>query len=196
MLVAAQRAEHGLASNPDLAECRPDQTYAPDMARLSKGPAESYTITRRVKHCRAGSVSRLKLTPRLSQSARAKVSEGFRCATGLYRDKGRPEYGAGRVRTIYSPGCRILLLRQLLHAASGRVAVAGPKESSRTQPCRPDLKARSAPPTYWQGRPRHDHCGDEDDDIAERLTRDLGAASVRAPAALALYLGLAGDMSS
>ena len=47
LLVALNVPSMGSAGNPDLAECRPDQTYCPGYGAIIQGTGRTYTITRR-----------------------------------------------------------------------------------------------------------------------------------------------------
>jgi hypothetical protein len=49
-LVALNVPSMGSAGNPDLAECRPDQTYSPGYGAIVQGTGRTYTITRRSDH--------------------------------------------------------------------------------------------------------------------------------------------------
>jgi hypothetical protein len=49
-LVALNVPSMASAGNPDLAECRPDQTYSAGYGVIVQGTGRTYTITRRSEH--------------------------------------------------------------------------------------------------------------------------------------------------
>ena len=49
-LVALNVPSMSSAGNPDLVECRPDQTHAPEYGAIVQGSGRTYTITRRSDH--------------------------------------------------------------------------------------------------------------------------------------------------